>query len=166
MARAESPSSTLIRLDSGASFDATGAYRYRLWRRWAQGPSVCFIMLNPSTADAEQDDPTIRRCIRFARDWGYAALDVVNLFAYRATDPRTLRGVADPIGKDNARAVAEAVAAASLTVAAWGAWPVATHPTTDGPLHCLARNRDGSPKHPLYIRADATPVPWQPQSSN
>lgn len=166
MARAQSAASTLTRLESGATFDCTGVFRYRLWRRWDDGPSVCFIMLNPSTADAERDDPTIRRCIRFARDWGYGGLDVVNLFAYRATDPRALRSVADPVGPLNGRAIAEAVEGATLTIAAWGAWPAGTPPLS-APLYCLGMNRDGSPKHPLYIRADATPVPYSlTQSSN
>ena len=76
-------------MDSGACFDSTGAYRYRLWREWdVSKPSVTFVMLNPSTAGAKDDDPTIRRCLSFARSWGFGRLEVVNLCAYRATSPK------------------------------------------------------------------------------
>src|SRR5689334_10316767 len=76
---------------TGAIFDSTGMYRYSLWREWStDSPPVTFIMLNPSTADDWKDDSTIRRCIGFARTWGFGALEVVNLFAYRATDSRKL----------------------------------------------------------------------------
>ena len=87
---------------TGAEFDPTGAYRYSLWREWdARAPAVAFVMLNPSTADAARDDPTIRRCASFARSWGYGSLEVVNLFAYRASEPKRLRQTPDPIGPAN-----------------------------------------------------------------
>src|SRR5207237_5457574 len=84
---------------SGASFSRDRRYRYRLWRRWdAARPVVAFVMVNPSTADAGRDDPTIRRCIGFARSWGYGRLEVVDLFAYRGTDTRAPRRVAETGG--------------------------------------------------------------------
>ncbi len=87
---------------TGADFDGTGAYRYSLWREWdSRRPIVAFVMLNPSTADAAKDDPTIRRCASFARSWGYGSLEVVNLFAYRASEPKRLRQTPDPIGPAN-----------------------------------------------------------------
>ena len=89
---------------TGADFDPTGVYRYSLWREWdARAPAVAFVMLNPSTADAGKDDPTIRRCASFARSWGYGSLEVVNLFAYRASEPKRLRQTPDPIGPANDR---------------------------------------------------------------
>jgi hypothetical protein len=78
-----------------ALFSRDRRFRYRLGRRWGQGAAVCFVLLNPSTADEVVDDPTIRRCIAFARSLGYGGLEVVNLYAYVATDPAELRrGVA------------------------------------------------------------------------
>jgi hypothetical protein len=118
-------------------------------------------MLNPSAADAEHDDPTIRRCIGFARRWGYGALDVVNLFAFRTHSPALLKRAADPVGPENDRHLAETVARASRVVAAWGC-----HGGFDGrntkvlPLLgnssvCFGLTRGGHPRHPLYVRGDA-----------
>ena len=110
----------------GATFSADRRYRYRLWREWDRSRAVvAFVMLNPSTADASRDDPTIRRCIGFARAWGFGGVEVANLFALRATDPRHLRGVPDPVGPRNARSLKLALAHASLVVVAWGADPFA-----------------------------------------
>jgi hypothetical protein len=107
----------------GAEFDRTGCYRYSLWREWnLQAPVIAFIMLNPSTADATADDPTIRRCIRFAQVWGYGSLEVVNLFAYRATHLKDLRGAVDPIGEENDRYLQNAVQRVQTVLLAWGNW--------------------------------------------
>ncbi|MFC4305772.1 DUF1643 domain-containing protein [Cohnella boryungensis] len=149
-------------MNVGAVMDPTDTYRYSLWRIWnADLPTVLFIMLNPSTADANKDDPTIRRCIGFAKAWGFGALEVRNLFAYRATDPDELKRCADPIGPDNDKHILEGARIADKIVLAWG---------TKGSLlgrgqavyqmiakyepECLAISADGHPKHPLYIRAD------------
>src|SRR5881396_744410 len=106
----------------GATFSRDRRYRYRLWRRWDRSRAVvAFVMLNPSTADAMHDDPTIRRCIGFARNWGFGGVDVVNLFALRATDPRALRRAHDPVGPANDRHIASAGSRASLVILAWGA---------------------------------------------
>lgn len=148
----------------GATFDATGAYRYHLWREWnASLPPVTFVMLNPSTAGAEQDDPTVRRCLGFARDWGYGRLEVVNLFAYRATSPRELLAAADPVGCGNEAWVARAASLGQIVVA-WGnagmraparlRSPLLTRTTT-----CLGLTRFGQPRHPLYVRGTAQPIP-------
>ena len=98
------PAPTLI--DHGAEFSADRVYRYRLWRRWAAGPMLVVIALNPSTADEAQDDPTIRRCLGYARDWGFAGLRMLNLFAFRATAPVVMMRAADPVGPDNRRLMA------------------------------------------------------------
>ena len=143
---------------SGAVFDASGRYRYRLWRRWADGEVVLFVMLNPSTADARRDDPTIRRCGGFARAWGFAAMTVVNLFALRATDPARLRRARDPVGRDNDRHILAAAAGASALVLAWGAHgalggrdrEVRALLTGHRP-ECLGVTRAGQPRHPLYL---------------
>lgn len=148
-----------------------GLYRYELIRRWGDDPMLEFVMLNPSTADASIDDPTIRRCIGFARLWGYGALVVRNLYAYRATDPSMLAGVDDPIGPKNRAYLSNNIA--ELTIAAWGAHPAAMgwwggYPHAwqpgslkrPGGLHCLGVTQNGSPRHPLYVKSDTTLVKW------
>ena len=155
-----------------ATFDATRTYRYRLSRTWdPSGPTVAFVMLNPSTADADVLDPTVRRCVGFARDWGFGSLEVVNLFAFRATDPRDLLRADAPVGAANDRAVLDATAGADRVVVAWGAR--GTHQgraeVVAGLLSrarvrsvALGTTRDGQPRHPLYVRADRPPAPWKP----
>ncbi len=152
-------------MTGGATFDTSGLYRYHLWRAWGRGERrVAFIMLNPSTADGQRDDPTVRRCLGFARAWGYDALDVVNLFAYRTPRPADVRAAADPVGPDNDRFLLDVTARAGLVVAAWGnhgAWLGRTdavrHLLADVPLHCLALTGQGQPRHPLYARATLHP---------
>ena len=88
--------------EAGALLSSCGTYRYRLWRYWhTEREPLIFIMLNPSTADAMQDDPTIRKCIGFAKRLGFGGIEVVNLFAYRATDPRDLRANGYQVGPDD-----------------------------------------------------------------
>lgn len=157
----------------GAIIDGSGLFRYRLWRALGQPAEgrVLFVMLNPSTADASVDDPTIRRCIGFARRWGAGALDVVNLYALRATDPGELRRAADPVGPDNDRHIVEAAREASIIVCAWGAHPFARRRAAHvsgllravgTPLECLHVTADGSPRHPLYVRGATSRVEWPP----
>jgi len=106
-------------LDAGALLDEDGLYRWRLWRLWdASRPRLLWVLLNPSTADARDDDPTLRRCVGYAVRWGYGAVDLVNLFALRSTDPRALRSAADPIGYANDAHIAVAVQAADLVLCA------------------------------------------------
>ena len=144
-----------------ATFDASGRYRYRLRRWWAPGPRVAFVMLNPNNADAQRDDPTIRRCVSFARRWAFGSVDVVNIFGYRTRDPRELLRVSDPIGPDNDRYLRGAIRSAELVVCAWGAAPAAARRASqvaellDGrALRCLGRTLSGAPRHPLYLRRD------------
>lgn len=161
-----------------ATFSLCGRYRYTLRRRWADGPACCWVMLNPSTADERQDDPTIRRCIGFSRAWGYAGLVVVNLFALRSPDPAALWvPSADPVGRDNDSAIRLAAASSGLVVAAWG---VQSHDRfrvrsltverelrdAGVPLWCLGLTKLGYPRHPLYVSGKAEAVPYRMAGAN
>ncbi len=124
--------------------------------------TVVFIGLNPSTADESRDDPTTRRCIGFARWWGFARLELVNLFAFRATRPAELWAAPDPIGPGNAEAVRSAVAAADLVVCAWGNEGMGAEAErvldlVDSP-YCVGTTVGGAPRHPLYVRASTRPA--------
>lgn len=187
----------------GATISACGNYRYRLWREWRNHPapshwdmwteddgspcldgageqlgeplSCVFIMLNPSTADGEQDDPTIRRCVQFAQREGYDRLEVVNLFAWRATSPKDLFAVSperDPVGHENERHVFRVLDKAGLIICAWGAhgghidqdetmmgWIDALN-YNDAPVMALGVTKGGFPRHPLYLRNDAPLIPY------
>lgn len=177
------PNVWLDRLWSGeqqrawATFDAapymSRVYRYSLGRVLDQkSASTCaWVMLNPSTADAFADDPTIRRCIGFARAWGYDRTIIVNLFALRSTDPRALYSAEDPIGPLNDGAIRGVASTADVVVAAWGKHgalhnrgrQVARLIAEAGrPLCCLAMNKDGSPAHPLYQPGRRVPLSWAP----
>lgn len=156
-----------MKLISEAILSPCRSYRYALWRRWGDGPSVLFVMLNPSTADATEDDATIRKCVGYAKRWGYGSLSVANLFAFRATDPRVMMAAIDPVGPDNDETISGLAKEASMIVAAWGKdgsyggrdkVVLAMLPNT----HCLHRNKDGTPGHPLYLRNEATPYPFTP----
>lgn len=138
-------------------------YRYELTRSWGHSPDtdpyVLWVMLNPSTADANIDDPTIRRCIGFTHTWGFKKLVVVNLFALRSPDPKALEKADDPIGPTNDQFILRAAKSASLIVCAWGAHKLAgargraVKEKLPFPM-CLGKTKDGHPKHPLYVPAD------------
>ena len=155
---------------ASATFDPTRAYRYRLSRTWdPTGPVVAFVMLNPSTADAEVLDPTVRRCVGFAHAWGFGSLEVVNLFAFRATDPRDLLRAAAPVGAANDQAILDATRGADRVVVAWGVRGdhLGRADTVAGLLDsasvvpvALATTKDGHPRHPLYVRGDTDPSAW------
>ena len=158
-----------------AVISGCGRFRYRLDRAWdepmdGKAGYVAWVMLNPSTADAERDDPTMRRCIAFTRSWGYSALSVVNLFALRATDPKELRLAPDPTGPDNLAHLIEVTAGSHVTVAAWGSsWPlpladyvrrVGAELRQPGDVMCLGKTGQGDPRHPLYVKGTTELVPW------
>ncbi len=188
-------------ISKGATISACGRYRYRLWREWrgtgtdanwdwltdksgkrvvdggghplGEPKSALFIMLNPSTADGERDDPTIRRCVAFAKAWGYDRMDVVNLFAWRATKPADLLAVNhpdDPVGVNNKDHIEAAARKAGIIICAWGAHGshLGQDETTLGWLtdtqlrrcHTLKVTKDGHPGHPLYIAASTVPAPF------
>jgi hypothetical protein len=125
--------------------------------------TVTFVGLNPSTADETTDDPTIRRCIGFARDWGFVRLRMVNLFAYRATDPSDLWNADAPIGPENDHVISLVFGGSDRIVAAWGAHAprerVEQFAETFGgwQMWALGLTKDGAPRHPLYMRADVQP---------
>lgn len=184
-------------VEKGAKISNCGKYRYRLWREWRGSapnknwrwlgakdgngkelgfPKPCvFIMLNPSTADGEKDDPTIRRCVFFAKQLGFDRLEVINLFAYRATDPQQLLALNhddDPVGVKNEEAFREATRDAGEIIAAWGVH--GTHLAQDETalgwldgfdrtvvVKCLGITKDGHPKHPLYLPSNTKPMPFR-----
>ena len=159
-----------VELLPDAWISADGYYRYDLRRSWGapEAPQICWVMLNPSTADATQDDPTIRRCVGFSKAWGFGSLIVVNLFALRATDPKDLlTSVVSPIGPENDACIERAVRNAECVMAAWGT--KGTFRNRDGlvtdlivnagrNIHCLDRTKGGHPKHPLYVKGNTRPA--------
>lgn len=150
----------------GALLSSCRQYRYVLWRIWdTTKPTVMFICLNPSTADEQDDDKTVIRCINFAKSWGYGGLYMTNLFAYRSTDKSILYSIKTPIGEQNDSYIFEYTKKADKVIAAWG---------NDGchlnrsqcisqlipHLFCLEINQTGEPKHPLYANGSLTPKPY------
>ena len=158
-------------IESGATFSADRRCRYRLWRVWDRTkPRVCFVCLNPSTADEDEDDTTVSICREFAVRWGYGALEVVNLFAFMATDPAVMLAARNPIGGPNNTAhILRACREADRIVVAWG--DAGTHMNQAAavlpliraikPVYCLRQNTSGQPHHPLYIAWDTQPVLYQ-----
>lgn len=159
-------------LRSRAVFSPCERYRYLLQRRWDEryfdaSGVVCFVMMNPSTADEQADDATIRRCIGYARDWRFSGITIVNAFALRSTDPKGLLTVDDPIGPNNREHIVRAAVKSDLVVCAWGLPPAKLRPQTadvlalllqlDAEPHALKLTQDGTPAHPLYLSKDLKP---------
>ena len=151
-----------------AVFSDDRVYRYSLRRQWNEVPGkiACWILLNPSTADETIDDPTIRRCIGFSRTWGYDRLCVVNLFAFRATNPADMKAAPDPIGPLNDEWILKEAESSNIVIAGWGQH--GSHRgrsgnvrqilmSADVPLFSLKRAKNGQPTHPLYLPADLQP---------
>ncbi len=142
---------------TGATFSDCRTWRYQLWRIWEpEKPSILFIGLNPSTADETQDDPTIRKCIGFAKRWGYGSYLMANLFGFRSTDPAGLKTIDDPVGPGNNAAIKNFIRAAKTVVAAWGCHK-GIKSRADEVLamipdpQCIRITEGGYPGHPLYI---------------
>jgi|JYMV01.1.fsa_nt_gi hypothetical protein len=155
-------------MTGSAIFDKSGRYRYSLSRMWnCKRPKAAFVMLNPSRADAEMNDPTISRCIAFAEKLGCGALEVVNLFAYRTAYPQELRACRRPVGKLNDQYIGKAVETSSLVVVAWGNWGCLHGRDTEvlklisskDPLFCFGITLKGQPRHPLFLPSDIELVP-------
>jgi hypothetical protein len=155
-----------------ACLSPDGEYRYWLSRVWDRGSELAlWIMLNPSTASAEVDDPTVRRTQEFSRRWGYGGVVVVNLFARRCTRPVHLRDPGDPIGPANDKWLWNLGCrrAVTLVVAAWGAHGslhdrdrtvARMYHRLGRPLYCLGTTKDGHPRHPLYVKGNTPLEPW------
>lgn len=161
-------------IPDGASFDATRVYRWKLWRGFEEhDQAYCnFIMLNPSTANETENDATLRRCIRFARDFGYRALVVTNLFAYRSTDPADLYRFPERrrVGVENDEAILTTAWNAGLVICAWGNHGVLARRSTIVramleknaiSLYHLGLTRSGEPLHPLRLSANLRPKIWE-----
>ena len=156
---------------AGAVLSDCGRYRYRLFRSWGQSKRrVLWVMLNPSTADHQKDDPTIRKCVAFSKAWGYSSLEVVNLYGIRSTDPSILGIDGNAIGDENDGAVRQALANedVELVVCAWGtknprperAPAVLQLIEASGRVPmCLHVTKGGHPGHPLYLRSTLRPIP-------
>lgn len=152
-----------------AAFSTDRLYRYRLTREWLKGGTrITWIMLNPSTADALKDDATIRRCIGFSKLFGHGSLVVVNLFAYRATNPKDLLKVEDPSGPNNMEVLLSAAQCSDEAVAAWGEIPKrifekavdAICEVRKMKLKCLGVTRGGAPRHPVRLPYKIKLEPW------
>lgn len=161
-------------IQSGAIISPCGRYRYHLWRVWDEClPCLCLVMQNPSTADATDDDATIRKCVGFARRGGYGGISVRNVFAYRATDERELLTVADPFGPDNEAHLLAVRDVSMLTrlVVAWGnrfgGKRLAHHYTRAAVTlslsspYCLGTTKSGEPKHPLMVGYATEMTKWR-----
>lgn len=158
-------------MEKTATFSPCRKYRYTLWRRWhnlfsQDSACVMFIGLNPSTADEVYNDPTVTRCIGYAKDWGYAGLCMMNLFAFRATLPKDMKAVGDPIGPDNNSALIAMAEKVAIVVATWGNHGkymerAETVKKMLPELYCLRLTKSGCPAHPLYLPKDLRPILWE-----
>jgi len=151
---------------TGAVFDEKRIYRYVLWRVLKEkGGAILWICLNPSTADEDVDDPTVRRIVDYSKRWGYANCVIANLFAFRATDPKAMKAAEDPVGPENMAWLKRLRGQAVTCVAAWG--HNGCHRRTGratlkellplGPIHCLGMTKAGHPMHPLYLAKTCKP---------
>lgn len=152
---------------AGATFSVCRTWRYELWRRWGSADPLVVVGLNPSTADETIDDPTIRRCIGFAKREGLGGLVMLNMYALRSTDPAGLGLVANPVGVDNVETIARWARRPVRMVAAWGAHRAARARDAETVraivanrpagfvLECFGTTAEGFPRHPLYLPKSA-----------
>jgi len=142
-------------MNKTALLSADNIYRYQLSRIWdEEKPKILFIMLNPSTADEFVEDPTIRRVVNYAKDWGYGGVYVGNLYAFRSTDPKGLKSIADPIGPENINHIQTLISLVDKVIYAWGneeKEPDWLKKMVDTP-YCIEISKKGIPKHPLYLK--------------
>lgn len=169
-------SATIYRDDGvhcGAEFSRDRVYRYSLTRSWVGGgfPTVAFIGLNPSTADETLDDPTVRRCMGFARSWGMGGMVMLNAFAFRATDPKVMKAARRPIGEYNDYWITHWVHNAHIVVPCWGVhgehmsrqthlrWLLGVYARPR--VRVLGLTKGGCPKHPLYLSKTTSLEEWR-----
>lgn len=154
------------KIESRALYSACETYRYGLERRWEDGGMLLYVMLNPSTATEERNDPTIERCQRRAVALGFGAMRIANLFAFRATRPEVLKRASDPVGPQNDALLQDWSGEAALTLAAWGVHGAfqgragAVAPMLTGDVRHLGLTQAGHPRHPLYVPYAQDPLPW------
>ena len=156
-------------VEGRAVFSPDGEYRYVLRREWdTTGPICTFVGLNPSTAEHDVDDPTVRKCWRWASEWGYGSMVMLNAFAYRATDPRHLHG-RNVLG-DNLAYLRAVAGESDLLIAAWGASSMVDTEalalmllrySKKGEVYHLGLTKNGRPRHPLYLANATTPTLWK-----
>lgn len=149
-----------------ATADIRGGYRYSLTRVWDSTlPTITFVLLNPSTADEAQLDPTLRRCVGFAKREGFGGMVILNLYAFRTRTPKIMLAATDPVGPDNDRVLAGVT---GTVVAGWGTNADEARVTSVvamlPQLHALGITKDGYPRHPLYVSAAAPLIEWTPHS--
>lgn len=170
---------TVVHDNGSATFGGHDAYRYRLTREWEAAASrICWLLLNPSTATARQDDSTVRRVVDFSRQWGFGSVVVVNLFALRTADPVRLRSHPDPVGPDNDEMLVRTLRTAEQVVVAWGNNGTTVNPATsvrrDREVNelmagtravCLGHTKTGQPRHPLYLPRSTRPIPFRRATS-
>jgi hypothetical protein len=154
-------------MQSAADFSPCRRYRYALHRTWdASKKPAMFVGLNPSTADEVENDPTVTRCINYAKDWGHGGLIMANIFAWRDTDPEAMKAAAEPIGAENDQWLVQLAQRAGVVIAAWGVHGQHLGRADEvqrllaGRLHYLKLTKDGYPGHPLYLKKTLTPTPW------
>lgn len=174
-------SNTLLEeIDGSAQFSPCGNFRYLLTRSWGDGPHVAWLMLNPSKAGALEDDPTIFKVTKFSRHWGYGSFSVFNLASHISTDPKRLQYATDPVGPLADYWAQKAIEGARELICAWGCADNLRTPILQDrpkqlltkirnwkselvfPFNCLGINKDGSPKHPLYVSPLALRKPYAP----
>ncbi len=159
-------------ISTSAKFSMDRIYRYVLWRKWNLSEKyVMFIGLNPSTADETEDDPTIRRCVQFAKDWGYGGLCMMNLFAFRATKPEIMMAYYSPVGIDNNIWLKRLTSKADIIIAAWGTNGNYTNRDQKvmsliPELKCLGTTKDGYPRHPLYLQKNTKLISFNKELNN
>lgn len=159
-------------MERTTEFSPGRSYRYTLWREWDMfNPTYLQVVgLNPSTADEVKNDPTVRRCIDFGKQWGFGALCMTNLFGFRATNPNVMILQDDPVGSANDEWLCAVARGAGMVLAAWGV--LGGHLEQDlnvcdllrsqgGELYCLGLTKDGYPRHPLYVPKNRAPMPYE-----
>jgi hypothetical protein len=160
----------MLYLENNAVISDCGKYRYLLRRTWDHAKMhALFVMLNPSTADAKLDDPTIRSCVRLVSGLGYGSIEVVNIFGWRATDPNELPKQADPVGPMNESIVAAAILRCDVVICAWGGNAMAARKSDflcgmirrwKPPAYCFGTTKSGAPRHPLYVKSGTAIVTY------
>lgn len=161
-------SSLFADIEKTAHFSPCRRWRYTLWRVWSEEPYANFICLNPSTADEETDDRTVKKCMTLARNWGYGGICITNIFAWRDTDPRKMKLVDNPVGDNNDLWI-HLIATSpkcGIVIAAWSGHAGHLNRSTDVKkvlirvkLHYLKKG-DGEPWHPLYLPNNTKPIEW------